>query len=97
MSSEKIGKNYPIRVCWLVDGGSYSGRGYDIPYLKEINIIVIHELNLKYSVNYSVEVDLCKYRSLNPHYIIQTTRVPASLFDDFIACLKTLSFLCCLK
>ena len=35
-------KKYPIRVCWLVDRVSYSGRAYDIPYLKEIYFIYIY-------------------------------------------------------
>ena len=40
-------------------------------------------------MTYSIHVDLCKYCSLNPRYIIQTTRVPAYLYEGFIVCLKT--------
>lgn len=89
---QKNGKKYPIRVCWLVDRGSYSGRAYDIPYLKEI-YIVIHELNNMWpTVKTLIYDDLCKHCSLNPGYITQTTRVPASLFGRFYCLPQNLSF-----
>lgn len=48
-------------------------------------------------MTYSIDVDLCKYCSLNPRYIIQTTRVPASLFGRSYCLPQDLSFLSCLK